>query len=188
MRIDSRTTVALVVIGLFSPLASIRQTDAGSCPTPDVPAPLTAYFLFDEGSDVRPRIAKDSLGRWIAVWESNDEFGGPIGTDWDIFYSTSDDGVVWFPPTLLNSNGNDDTGDDRAPELATDGAGVWVVVWTSREPVTSDIDILFARSENDGSTWTDAAYLNSNHDSDTGHDESLSLATDQRSGLPLEGG
>jgi len=52
---------------------------------------------------------------------------------------------------------------DRVPELTTDGAGNWVAVWRSEDDtggIGGDWDILFARSTDNGATWSAAAPLN----------------------------
>jgi Neuraminidase (sialidase) len=72
--------------------------------------------------------------------------------------------------------------------LATDGS-IWVAVWYSRDTLASlvpasdqignDTDILFARSMNDGATWTDPEPLNNNATTDGNTaDNSPTLTTD----------
>src|SRR5262245_9048471 len=48
------------------------------------------------------------------------------------------------------------------PELATDGAGNWVVVWEFETQAPGDVDVQFARSSDNGATWTTPALLNPN--------------------------
>ncbi|NUM55185.1 MAG: exo-alpha-sialidase [Candidatus Hydrogenedentes bacterium] len=73
--------------------------------------------------------------------------------------------------------------DDDEPALATDGAGHWVAVWTTRNtflprPTFRDWDILVARSTDNGATWTTPTHLNNNASIDDRDDMNVSLATD----------
>jgi hypothetical protein len=72
--------------------------------------------------------------------------------------------------------------EDRHPQIATDGAGHWVAVWQSRddpdEPMGTDGDIVVARSEDNGATWTAVAALNSDATSDSDSDDDPVVTTD----------
>jgi Neuraminidase (sialidase) len=71
---------------------------------------------------------------------------------------------------------------DHESQLTTDGAGNWVAVWKSDGSlggtIGQDLDILVARSADDGATWTDPSALNTNAASDTGDDFLPQVATD----------
>ena len=123
------------------------------------PAPLNTNAAYDSGKDMSVAIATDGDGNWVAVWSSDDDLGGSIEVDSDILFAHStDNGRTWTSPTALNTNADTDSGDDGSPELATDGEGNWVAVWTSSDDlggtVGTDHDILFARSMDDGYTWS----------------------------------
>jgi hypothetical protein len=84
------------------------------------------------------------------VWESNDDLGGTIGTDYDILMALStDNGATWTPPISLNTNAGSDTGFDSNPLITTDARGNWAVVWESFDTlggtIGTDEDILVAR-------------------------------------------
>ena len=68
-------------------------------------------------------------------------------------------GVAISSPEALNNNALVDTNDDQMPAVVTDGLGNWVAVWRSSDDlggsIGTDDDILFARSVNNGVTWTD---------------------------------
>ncbi|MEE8170355.1 MAG: thrombospondin type 3 repeat-containing protein [Phycisphaerae bacterium] len=85
-------------------------------------------------------------------------------------------------PAALNTNAGSDSGSDRDPQVATDGAGNWVAVWQSVDDlggtIGSDNDILTARSTDNGATWTAPAPLNSNAGVDTRSDSDPQVATD----------
>ncbi len=86
------------------------------------------------------------------MWQSYDDLGGTIGTDCDILVSRStDNGATWTVPVALNTNAATDSTYDEIPQVTTDGAGNWVVVWESWDDlggtIGTDCDILFSRSE-----------------------------------------
>jgi hypothetical protein len=114
------------------------------------PSALNSNAGSDSGPDWFPAIASDGLGRWIAVWNSTDTLGGTVGTNADIFVSSSlNNGATWSAPIALNSNATSDSGQDLSPSIATDRAGNWVVVWHSNntlgDTVGVDEDILVSR-------------------------------------------
>jgi hypothetical protein len=115
------------------------------------PAALNTNAATDSGDDLKPQLATDGGGNWVAVWESNDTLGGTIDTDWDVLVAGStDNGATWTAPAVLNTNAATDSGDDRRPQATTDGFGNWVAVWHSSENVGGTIggdnDILVSRS------------------------------------------
>ncbi|MDH5307345.1 MAG: hypothetical protein OEW02_09180, partial [Myxococcales bacterium] len=63
----------------------------------------------------------------------------------DILESRSADGVSWSAPAPLNSYAAGDSRGDYAPQLTTDGAGIWVAVWSGLLEINADRDILVAR-------------------------------------------
>ncbi len=93
----------------------------------------------------RPRIGVSATGTWLVT------FGGSIGPDGDILYIRStDDGVSWSAPDPVNTNAaTDGAGEsDGRPDVATDDAGTWVVVWEKNFAVYA------ATSTDDGLTWS----------------------------------
>ncbi len=119
----------------------------------------------------------------MAVWNSSDDLGGTIGTDADILVARSiDNGFTWTDPDPLNNNADTDSVWDYEPQLTTDGVGNWATVWSSGDDLGGTIgidgDILVARSNDNGLTWTDPAPLNNNADADSGGDRYPQLTTD----------
>ena len=126
------------------------------------------------------QLATDGAGTWVAVWEGGDPLGG---SDIDLLTSRSlDAGASWSPPVPLNTNATSDSGLDLYPELATDGAGIWIAVWASNDSlggtIGTDFDILFARSTDGGVTWSPPAPLNTNAATDVGFDREPDIVTD----------
>jgi len=146
------------------------------------PALLHSNGTGDTESDFSPSIAGDGAGNWVIVWQSGEDLSS-AGTDNDIFVvASSDDGLTWSAPALVNSNAASDTRDDYSAKIATDAAGNWIVVWYSTEDLGSvagsDSDIFVSISANNGATWSAVALLNSNATTDTGADVSPSIDTD----------
>ena len=158
-----------------------RSTDNGATWAP--PEPLNTNAAFDSGNDRNPQLTTDRAGQWVAVWRSTSDLEGTVGTDLDILYSLSvDSGVSWAAPAPLNTNAASDSSFDSLPQLTTDGKGVWIAVWISNneldEGLGIDDDILFARSTDNGTTWSDPLPLNTNAVGFGGADLSPQLTTD----------
>lgn len=171
-------------IGTDRDILVSRSTNNGTTWT--APAALNTNAFSDSGNDADPQIATDGAGNWVAVWISTDDLGGTIGGDPDILYALStDSGVTWTAPAALNTNAaTDGTGEDgdELPQITTDGAGHWVVVWATDEPlggaIGSDWDILYTRFtfplDTDGDGLTDEEeieiYGTNPNDSDSDND------------------
>ena len=136
------------------------------------PAPLNNNWTTDSRVDWWPHVATDGAGTWVAVWSCEVDVGDPSGTDEDILFARStDNGATWTAPALLHSQVTYSQSEAGHPHVAGDGAGNWVAVWTScddlGETIGTDEDILFARSTDNGATWTAAAALNATATSDS---------------------
>jgi uncharacterized membrane protein len=151
------------------------------------PVALNQSMLVDEGTDESPSLATDGVGTWIAVWNSNESFGGVLGSDQDILVSFSgNNGQTWNSPPgridLAFPASRSDQGNDFFPEIATDGNGHWVVVWQADKGPPgavgcNDFDILVSHSDDDGLSWSVPAFLNNNAGLDSGDDVLPHIAT-----------
>jgi len=158
-----------------------RSTDNGA--TWSAPALLNTSGTTDSGVDEFPNLSTDGAGNWVAAWHSTVNLNDMAGTDFDIFVARStDNGVTWSVPALLNTNGTTDSGDDLEPNLSADGAGNWVAVWESFEELNgtagTDGDIFVARSADNGATWSAPDLLNTNGTTDSGDDDLPVLSAD----------
>ncbi len=172
-------------IGTDADILVARSTDNGATWT--APAPLNTNAATDSGYDGWPEVTTDGAGNWVAVWMSDENLGGTIGTDRDILVARStDNGATWTAPAPLNTNAPTDSGWDDMPEVTTDGGGNWVAVWYSTEnlggTIGTDSDILVARSTDNGATWTAPAALNTNAATDSGNDHAKPQVTTDGAG------
>jgi hypothetical protein len=106
-------------------------------------------------------LASDNHGSWMAVWYGNNH--APEETDFEIYAATSfDGGKTWSAPTVVNSNSDTaGDGDDRFPNVASDGDGGWVVVWENLLLVGAP-RIEYSSSTDFGLTWSPSQLLNTN--------------------------
>lgn len=133
--------------------------------------------------DMRVTLAADSSGTLLATWQVAEGLGGTLGADLDLVFAMSTDaGVSWSSPTAMNSTASTDTGADSRPRATTDGNGNWMVVWQSQDSLSgtvgTDDDVLFALSEDDGSTWSVPLAVNSDASADNNDDRRPQVATD----------
>ncbi len=137
----------------------------------------------DTGNDVLPDVAGDGYGTWVCVWGSDDTLSGTIGADNDILFARRDSVTApWSAPLPLNTGAATDAASDIRPRIATDGHGVWMTVWASKDTSASalgaDFDILMARSLDNGHTWTPPVPLNAGAAGDTTDEASACIASD----------
>ena len=177
----------LLIATLLLPRAGPVDAVATLPITWSAPAALNTNATTDTGLDGfifgPPQVTTDGTGNWVAVWMSQENLGGTIGTDNDILVARStDNGATWSAPAALNTNATTDAEADNFPQVTTDSAGNWVAVWTSFENVGgtigTDADILVARSTNNGATWSAPTALNTNAATDTSSDHFPQVATD----------
>ena len=125
-----------------------RSTDAGltwSAPT----AIDFATASTDTGDELNPDLATDGTGSWTVVWETDEDLGGTVGTDWDLVVSRSvDEGLNWSAGVVLNSEAETDLGGNYFPRIASQPGGSATVSWHSDDntnnAVGTDWDVFFA--------------------------------------------
>ncbi|MBI5505644.1 MAG: exo-alpha-sialidase [Deltaproteobacteria bacterium] len=170
-------------LGNDADILLVRSADNGSTWT--APVPLAASANRDSGQDVSPALATDGRGTWVVVWSSTADLGGRGKRDHDIHVAvSSDDALSWTAPRALNANADRDWGDDESPDIATDGAGHWLVVWPSTDSlgntIGGDRDVLVSNSSDGGITWSAPAPVDKAAASDQRSDDAPRVATDTR--------
>ena len=131
-----------------------RSTDGGETWSPFA----TLNSNADLGSsDLFPEIATDETGTWLAVWTSNDTLGGTLAPAWHVLVARStDDGATWSDAASLNPAATSGPAWNRFADVAADGSGSWVAVFTSCPTCFGEFegtDISAAWSNDDGVSW-----------------------------------
>jgi hypothetical protein len=164
-------------IGADYDILLARSTDNGATWTDSVALNSNAADDPYPSHDYSPHVATDGEGNWVAVWTTTNNLDHTIGPDLDILVAHStDNGVTWSAPTVLNSNAGTDSADDRDVQVTTDGGGNWVTVWGTNEQnlggydIGKDYDILISRSTDNGTTWTAPTVLSGYALGDSGDD------------------
>jgi hypothetical protein len=147
-------------------------------------APLNNNAAANMGEEWTPCARTDGIGNWVVVWSTNSLPSGALGPVKNIFYTTSsDDGVTWTDAMPLNKNFAAGTGDNLNPQIATDGSGVWIAVWQSNDTLGGELGatyhILFARSSDNGMTWSDPAPVSPDAAVETVDETNSQLSTDK---------
>lgn len=123
-----------------------RSSDNGA--SWSAPAPVAANVGYVWSS--RPSIATDAAGRWIAAWHASP---GGIGMPSSIYYAVSlDHGASWDLARGINT-GTPSTIHHRNPHIAF-GTGHWLLAWSIRDAGNDTHDILAARSNDGGDSWS----------------------------------
>lgn len=147
------------------------------------PAPLNLSAALDREADFSPQLATDGAGNWLAIWGLDGDLDSTTGNHADIVVARSvDDGVSWSEPVVVTEFADQNSSSARRPQIATDAKGTWLVVWETDADlggtIGSDTDILFARSTDNGATWTTPAALNTTAEMDNVSDRSPHIAAD----------
>ena len=141
-----------------------------------VPVDETGYFevplKLDPGPNQIEVVASDLDGMWIVIWDTLHPTAEPPSAtpDSDLFFArTVNNGDSWTSMTLIHA-AND--ADDGGADIAVDGYGNWVVVWSSFQDtlgetfVGGDMDIFASTWNEDVTSWTLPVLLNSTGTSD----------------------
>ncbi len=95
----------------------------------------------------------------------------------------ADLGVPITPPRGVSVNDGPEEVANQRPSIATDGQGLWIAAWGSSATlnmVTSDFDILLARSVDSGEHWSVPAPLSPDAAIDNRRDADVRIATDRQ--------
>ncbi len=142
-----------------------RTLDDGVTWTEPEPLNTTAYTDSNglSGADQYARIATSGDGTWIATWQSSNGCFSYLNI---VISRSFNNGTSWEEPTVIS--GCSYSQSHYPPAIATDGAESWVVVWAKPNSIqgSSDVDIFYARSLQNGQSWSPPRVLNS----DAGYD------------------
>jgi len=110
-----------------------------------------------------PRVASDlQSSEFLVTWSSRNSLGNTVGDDADVMIARADFILQpgWSTPQAINANAASDAVFDHDPDIATDGNGGWMVVWSadtcnnifgSIVCVASDVRAIY--SANNGINW-----------------------------------
>ena len=104
----------------------------------------------DAGMALNPKVAMDSFGNAIAVWEQ------VTNTKTSILANYYEAGIGWGSAEVIE---DDDDADAAVPQVAMDPAGNAIVVW---EQVTGSMTSILAARYVSPTGWTDAVILEAN--------------------------
>ncbi|MBN1216911.1 MAG: winged helix-turn-helix transcriptional regulator [Candidatus Lokiarchaeota archaeon] len=140
----------------------------------------------NEGNSVVPKIAIDHNEKLHAVWEDNSE--GLWGTDYEIMYASSEDGISWSNTTVISDGYGGyfwNNGSSYSPSITIDNNNKIHVVWYDYTEGPwggdySDSEIMYVSSE-DGISWSNATVISDGYGGyywNTGWSESPVIAND----------
>jgi hypothetical protein len=120
----------------------------------------------DTARDYGPCIATDRNGIWIIGWspDNRGEVDGLIPT---MYFSRSEDnGLTWSNAIPLGIEGLGGYQSDRITDIKTDGNGVWLAAYHSKnlsiENPSHDFDVRIIKSLDNGFSWSAPHILNIN--------------------------
>ena len=148
--------------GTWSPLAALPGSAGGKSP----------QIVSDFG---RSELDQDA-GTWLAAWVLGPNVVASrfidTGPDFDLGLQEGEIEDVWREPVTVGAGSN--------PFLATDRIGTWIMTWQTSGEDGADVDVLFARSVNNGIDWMESQPLDDGSDADAGDDTTPQIATDKQ--------
>jgi hypothetical protein len=135
-------------------------------------AGVSALAVSDSGEDTDPvvvAIESQGVTELHFVWSSTndipDPLGGTIGSDRDILHAVIT-GLQTIPPMnptfIVNSNAVGDSGQDNAPSICVEPAGVVHVGWQTADAFVGDQDLLHSANATAGDGWEAFSVLSLN--------------------------
>jgi hypothetical protein len=133
----------------------------------------------DSGRDYYSAMAIGTDGRVHVVWASEENIGGTVGNDWDIFYAVRD-GSGWSAPEPADSEAGSDQNssdpNDDTPALAVGEDGTVFVAWLTDQG--GEQNLSFAQRGPGG--WSPAILVENSMGGSEHYDPFLILDSQQR--------
>src|SRR5690606_36404768 len=114
---------------------------------------------------------------WDAALEDDQ---GLVDTDVYSAFST-DNGLTWSVPQLLSTAGTASSIQNSAPRVSADGAGNWIVLWSTLDDLGAsgtDLDVFSAVSTDGGATWAAPVLVTTGGLADSGADQHAHVSSD----------
>jgi hypothetical protein len=121
-------------------------------------APLDLYPTSPTVTDRDIVLAGGGGGSWVATWTGGYYNAG--GAQNILTVRSTDGGLTWSAPAILNTDGPSDGRDDYAPSVAAVDANTYAAVWVRQVPGADHQDVLSATSSDGGVTWSAPVPLN----------------------------
>ena len=135
------------VIGVFrcsgSATLSCGAHTLAAFGTSAAPPPCPVFQCYPDYYDATPSVAADSAGHIVVAYTFSTVANGPKS----LYTVTSDDGVTWTPPSLVNSQG-----DSSFPQIASGPApGDFRLAWQDNR--TGAFNTWYTASSDGGGSW-----------------------------------
>ncbi|MBN1214658.1 MAG: winged helix-turn-helix transcriptional regulator [Candidatus Lokiarchaeota archaeon] len=162
---------SLLIVSLFQPSLSLshRNFNKGNLiknsNTIIISEDVEGY-LWNDNNSINSDIFIDSFGRFHIVWEDNTD--GVWGSDVEIMYASSLDGLSWSNATVISDGFNGVYWNDRSsanPSISVNNNGTIFVVWEDNTDGIwgSDTEIM-CTSSLDGISWSNATVISDGFD------------------------
>jgi hypothetical protein len=155
------TELSIIALALFFTSCSGRESNTSSSQSPKEWGVAELIETDNSGNAESPQIAMDGDGHAIAVWR---QYDGSRFYIWASYF----DGFGWGTAEMIEE---DDTGSANSPQIAMDGDGNAIAVWSQHDGLRYNIWANYF----DGSDWGTAELIETKS---TGSAESPQIAMD----------
>jgi hypothetical protein len=107
-------------------------------------------YVFKE--DLSPSLASNGVDLFMVIWSSSTDVSNK-GTDFDLFFSLSSDGVSWTVAELVNNAGLFDSFRDDVFPVLSYVNNLWIVLWREQDAPQVNLVVHIAWSNDNGKTW-----------------------------------
>lgn len=150
-------------MGLFVPTVEAGTQCGASITNSSV---LDSDFVDDDYDDFEPTILNDGNNTWITIWQHRSV--GSLYSTYQYSYvlakRSTNNGASWSSPFWLSWGSSSQFYFADTPYMATNKSGTWIAVWNELHTdnnVNQGRDIVYARSTDNGKTWSEPTVMNS---------------------------